>query len=157
MNKLFLFIALLALAMYLPACHTGKKATRKKRQTDSSIVSRPPDTAAMPANTAKITAEKRRLIDSLLPVWRHGIEYKTFAGKARMHYEAGDQKQDFTANIRVQKDNVIWVSATALGGIVQVARSRPQPLASLITPDERAAHDAFIAKELGSEPVWGWS
>ena len=42
-------------------------------------------------------------------------------------------------------------------GIVQVARSRPQPLASLITPDERAAHDAFIAKELGSEPVWGWS
>jgi DNA polymerase-3 subunit epsilon len=42
-------------------------------------------------------------------------------------------------------------------GIVVVARSRPQPLTSLITPDERAAHETFIAKELGSEPVWGWS
>jgi DNA polymerase-3 subunit epsilon len=44
-----------------------------------------------------------------------------------------------------------------IDGIVQVARSRPQPLASLITPDERAAHEAFVAKDLGSEPVWGWS
>jgi DNA polymerase-3 subunit epsilon len=43
-----------------------------------------------------------------------------------------------------------------IDGIVQVARSRPQPLASLITPDERAAHEAFVAKDLGSEPVWGW-
>jgi DNA polymerase-3 subunit epsilon len=41
-------------------------------------------------------------------------------------------------------------------GIVQVARSRPQPLASLITENERAAHDLFVAKDLGSEPVWGW-
>jgi DNA polymerase-3 subunit epsilon len=44
-----------------------------------------------------------------------------------------------------------------IDGIVQVARSRPQPLAPLITEAERAAHDAFVTKDLGTEPVWGWA
>ncbi|MBS0275814.1 MAG: DNA polymerase III subunit epsilon [Proteobacteria bacterium] len=37
-----------------------------------------------------------------------------------------------------------------------VARSRPEPLASLVTPAEREAHETFIAKDLGAEPVWNW-
>lgn len=128
MNKLFLLVVLVVLAAYMPSCRTGKKATHKKRETDTSIVSRPLDTSAIAVKPNKITPEKQQLIDSLMPVWDNEIDFKTFAGKARMHYEAGDQKQDFTANIRVQKDKVIWVSATALGGIVQVARI-------YITPD----------------------
>ncbi|MBI1329013.1 MAG: DNA polymerase III subunit epsilon [Alphaproteobacteria bacterium] len=35
-------------------------------------------------------------------------------------------------------------------------RLRPAPLAPRITPEEEAAHAAFIAKELGDEPVWNW-
>jgi len=38
-----------------------------------------------------------------------------------------------------------------------VARARPQPLPSLVTPAEREAHEAFVAKDLGAEPVWNWN
>lgn len=31
---------------------------------------------------------------------------------------------------------------------------RPEPLPSLITPQERAAHTAFVAKELGEAAIW---
>jgi DNA polymerase-3 subunit epsilon len=34
------------------------------------------------------------------------------------------------------------------------ARQRPTPLAPLITPDELARHAAFVAKELGDNPIW---
>jgi len=37
---------------------------------------------------------------------------------------------------------------------MRVARQRPEPLLSLVTPEEAAAHAAFVAKELGKEPVW---
>ncbi len=128
MNKVFAVIVLAVSVCCLPACRLGKKATQKKRKVDTSIVNHPLDTVAKAIKPGQITAEKQQLIDSLLPIWNREIDYKTFAGKARMHYESGDQKQDFTANIRIQKDKVIWVSATALGGIVQVARI-------YITPD----------------------
>ncbi|HEY7978490.1 MAG TPA: DNA polymerase III subunit epsilon [Rhizomicrobium sp.] len=39
---------------------------------------------------------------------------------------------------------------------VLVARSRPRPLASLVTQAERDAHESFVAKDLGAEPVWNW-
>jgi hypothetical protein len=45
-----------------------------------------------------------------------------------MHYEGKDQSNDFTASFRLKKDSVIWVSVTALGGMVSVARA-------YITPD----------------------
>jgi DNA polymerase-3 subunit epsilon len=38
-----------------------------------------------------------------------------------------------------------------------VARARPEPLASLVTQAERDAHENFVAKELGAEPVWNWN
>ena len=39
---------------------------------------------------------------------------------------------------------------------VLVARNRPQPLVPLVTQAERDAHETFVAKELGAEPVWNW-
>ncbi|MGB8600931.1 MAG: hypothetical protein WCD42_01915, partial [Rhizomicrobium sp.] len=33
-------------------------------------------------------------------------------------------------------------------------RLRPHPLVDRITEDETAAHKAFVAKELGDNPVW---
>ena len=41
--------------------------------------------------------------------------------------------------------------------IVQVARSRPQPLVVIITQEEQDAHIAFVAKELGADAVWSWN
>ena len=38
--------------------------------------------------------------------------------------------------------------------MVETARPRPQPLESLVTAEERAAHAAFIANELGDKTLW---
>jgi hypothetical protein len=59
------------------------------------------------------------------------IAYNTFSGKAQMHFEKKDQNQDFTANVRMQKDKNIWSSIIALG-IAEVARA-------YITPDSLRA------------------
>jgi hypothetical protein len=128
MNKLCATVVLVIAIACLPACKASKQVARKAKSTDTTAVNKPIDTAAIAHKANTLSPEKQLLIDSLMPIWNREIDYKTFAGKARMHYEAGDQKQDFTANIRIQKDKIIWVSATALGGIVQVARI-------YITPD----------------------
>ena len=36
-------------------------------------------------------------------------------------------------------------------------RQRPQPLAPRISESESAAHDAFVASELGGDAVWNWN
>jgi len=38
-----------------------------------------------------------------------------------------------------------------------VPRLRPEPLLPRITPEEIGIHAAFVATELGPEPVWSWS
>ena len=40
---------------------------------------------------------------------------------------------------------------------IRVARARPEPLKPRISEAEVEAHAAFIAKELGANPVWGWA
>jgi DNA polymerase-3 subunit epsilon len=40
---------------------------------------------------------------------------------------------------------------------IRVARIRPEPLGSRISDAEIEAHAAFVAKELGADPVWSWA
>jgi DNA polymerase III subunit epsilon len=40
---------------------------------------------------------------------------------------------------------------------VRVARARPEPLKPRVTEAETEAHKAFVAKELGTDAVWGWA
>lgn len=40
-----------------------------------------------------------------------------FSGKAKVRYNDGDKSQNFTANIRMKKDSIIWISITSLMGI----------------------------------------
>lgn len=49
------------------------------------------------------------------------IQYEWFSGKAKMKYDDGNKSQGFTANIRMRRDSVAWVSITSLMGI-EVAR-----------------------------------
>lgn len=137
MNKLWTGLALLVmLAGGLSSCKTGKKPTRRKVFIDTMTHAGPitvlPDTegAVLIADTAApvLNAEKLQLIETLKPVWQQQIGYTTFEGKAKMHYEGKDQNVDFTTSFRLKKDSVIWVSVTALGGLVPVARA-------CITPD----------------------
>lgn len=45
------------------------------------------------------------------------IDYEWFSGKAKMKFNDGKKTHNFTANIRMRKDSVIWVSVTSLMGI----------------------------------------
>jgi DNA polymerase-3 subunit epsilon len=40
---------------------------------------------------------------------------------------------------------------------VRMARVRPVPLPLRLTEAEREAHAAFVARELGADPVWSWA
>jgi len=124
MNKLRATMTVVLLIIVLPACKVKQKAAQRETLAANKVA----DSITLANKLNQQIATKQALIDSVKPMWNHEIDYKTFAGKAKMHYEAGDQKQDFTANIRIQKDHIIWVFATALGGIVPVARI-------YITPD----------------------
>ncbi|MEI9885587.1 MAG: DNA polymerase III subunit epsilon [Rhizomicrobium sp.] len=45
-------------------------------------------------------------------------------------------------------------SAATAGGEMRAARSRPEPLPPRLSAQEAEAHAAFVAKELGKDPVW---
>ncbi len=58
---------------------------------------------------------------------------------------------------RQRKLSLDPVAAAGAGATVEirVARIRPEPLLPRISAEEAQAHAAFVAKELGKEPVWG--
>jgi hypothetical protein len=131
MNRFILGITLLFIFLSgFTACKTGKKAAHNKVAADTTIRSKPTDTSAIAiAPVTHISStDKKLLIDSIGLLWQKHFTYKTFVGKAKMHYDGGGTNQEFTANFRVKKDSVIWIAITALGGMVQVARI-------YITPD----------------------
>lgn len=144
MNKLLL-IAMLAVLSFSSCDMLKKKPSQKNVSIDSNIAPFPTYNLAEYANGVHVftidsaghiidvedgllNADKKVLIAQLVPIWRNHKEYRTFKGKAKMHYEGGGQKQDFTANIRMKKDSIIWIHITAGMGLVNVARV-------YITPD----------------------
>jgi len=112
----------------------GKKAKTKTKDKTTVVAV---DTAHVqpvlpiqppPSAINDSVASLNRLIADIMPLWKKRISYKTFSGKAKVHFEGPDNKIDFTAHIRLQKDKIIWINVTALGGMVQAARI-------YITPD----------------------
>jgi len=85
----------------------------------SRIMLPQPDTVGNASDTMSLV---RKLIDELTPLWKTRFVYKTFSGKAKVHYEGPDDKQEFTAHFRIRKDSLIWIAITGLGGMVQVGR-----------------------------------
>ncbi len=78
-----------------------------------------PDTLADVPDT---TGMMKKLVDMVSPVFNNRLQYTTFSGKAKVHFESPENKQDFTANIRLKKDSAIWIDITALGGMYHAAR-----------------------------------
>lgn len=95
------------------------------RDTSYKVVVPTPDTSKKAADTS---VALKQMINEATPYWTKRVAYKSFSGKAKMHFEGPDQKQEFTAHIRVRKDSVIWITVTAMSGVVQAARI-------FITPD----------------------
>jgi hypothetical protein len=70
--------------------------------------------------------------------------YHWFTGRSKMDFDNGSMKQSFTANIRMRKDSIIWVSLTGFLGI-EGARI-------LITPDSFKVID-HLNKKVYNKPI----
>lgn len=136
-------VALVICMLFLFSCKIGKQPVRRQvrivtpeKQQRYGLITVdtvpgvtkpvPPSEPTKPAEGN--AAAKQDLINKLTPLWQRQVSFNTFTGKAKCHYAGMGQKNEFTANIRVKKDQIIWINATALGGIVNVARI-------YITPD----------------------
>jgi Domain of unknown function (DUF4292) len=139
MNKYTVSAFLLIVSCCFASCNFFHSITHRKGHVkDSTSVALPVDSTITPHNFAlskdtmgahsEPSAESLALVAGVKPYFTKRLNYKTFKGKAKMHYDGPDQKQEFTAHFRVQKDSIIWINITALSGVVQVARI-------LVTPD----------------------
>jgi len=110
----------------------GKKAKSYgwdtlKSVTDTGHIIGPEPYVFMPLRDTSIkasdtTAKANKLIEQLSPLWKNRLTYNTFSGKAKVHFDGPDTKQEFTAHFRIRRDSVIWIAITGLGGMVPVAR-----------------------------------
>lgn len=75
---------------------------------------------------------KAALLDTII---LHQTNFKTFTTKANTNLSIDDKSYEVTLNIRIKKDELIWISITAVAGI-EVARV-------MITPDSLKVMDRF--------------
>lgn len=126
MNRQIALILLLGIIV-TSGCKVFKKASRRNVSVvDTAVVAQPSDSNVAPKPA--IAPEKLAIINTLSPLWNREFAFNTFSGKAKMHYEGTGMKQEFTSHFRIKRDEAIWISVTAVGGVVQVARI-------LVTPD----------------------
>lgn len=101
--------AAVALAFALPACRSTKKINTAISKKDTAVAviihKNPDDSAAIRAGI-------------LQKVKANHINFTWFNAKVKVDYEGSSgQNKDATANIRIQKDSIIWISLTGLLGI----------------------------------------
>ena len=138
MNRIAGAAILMLMASIFSSCSFMKVVKGKKQKDpDKKVVWTGADTSQVitnitPKDTLKQPAASvinvNPLIEQLKPVWNKRLAYKTFSGKAKMHFESPDNKLEFTGHFRVKRDSAIWINITAIGGVVQAARI-------FITPD----------------------
>jgi hypothetical protein len=107
MKKYSYFIAIILIAAAVTSCRSTKKISEAIQKKDTVAV-----TITMPQreDTAKLVSELIQNID------RNKIEFNTFSAKIRVDYWNNKGKQpDFTANVRIKKDSLIWISIGDLG------------------------------------------
>ncbi|WP_158825286.1 DUF4292 domain-containing protein [Mucilaginibacter lacusdianchii] len=83
--------------------------------------------ARTPANNPIAVNPDAGKISKIKAIQSSQVSFNTFSGKAKTKLNIDGKTNDVTLNIRIQRDQKIWVSITALLGI-EVARA-------LITPD----------------------
>lgn len=139
MNRIVLIWIPVVLLVFA-SCKPGNKLARKNKGVDSTAAVS--DTVAMPLPQTELFDMGEHVVImelpvdsanieptiSLAPILNNSMPFNTFKGKAKMTYSGGGMNQDFTANIRMAKDSIIWIHITAGMGLVNVARI-------LITPD----------------------
>lgn len=81
--------------------------------------------AAPVVNT--VTAEVSNKAESIKAITDNAFGFKTLSAKAKMDFKLNNSSNGANLNLRIRKDEVIWMSITAIAGI-EVARV-------MITPD----------------------
>jgi hypothetical protein len=138
MNRYPLLVLSLCIIFTAPSCTLYRRITGKQKPVpaiDSIGLAR--DTIAIATDSAVVkidttlapvvNPQQPALLSALLPLWSAETPWRTFNGKAKVHYEGKGEDHSLTANIRMEKDKRIWISAIGLG-VFEVARI-------LITPD----------------------
>jgi hypothetical protein len=128
-------------AMFISSCHVvkpffiknKKKEARQEKRVEKKIEKGKIDSAIVKKDLPAILPKFDTVLARKIINYRN-INYKTFQAKTKMHYESGDQKQNFNANFRLEKNTKIWASISGFG--IEVARA-------LITPDSVKAIDRF--------------
>lgn len=147
MNRIVLLVLSILVSCSLPSCKLFKHGTSKKQKARALKNNALADSAvsSIRKNVVADTSDaKKELINNTAAVWGHRTMYRTFSTKAKMHYEGAGKSYDFIANIRMQKDSIIWISVS-IGGLIQVARA-------IVTPDSFKAV-VFVEKQAFQGPV----
>lgn len=118
---------MLASLLLFASCGLFKKGKHSSKKKETPQVVTSVDTVQpVPAPPTPVPTPAPRFskefADKYTPVWKSEINFQSFSGKAKCHFEGRGQNQDFTAHIRVKKNEAIWINVSALGGIVNVAR-----------------------------------
>lgn len=100
---------ILAVIVFLISCRSQKKIQK--------VIATPKDSVVVIVNEPKI--DTLALVkDAIGKMNSYNIEFKTFSAKIKVDYQNSKGKQpDFTANIRMKKDEIIWMSLTGTLGI----------------------------------------
>jgi hypothetical protein len=140
MNKRLIILAISGV-ISTNSCHivkpffikNKKKEARQEKRVEKKIEKGKMDSALVKKELPHIIPKFDTILARKIINYRN-INYKTFQSKTKMHYEAGEQKQNFTANFRLEKNTKIWASISGFG--IEVARA-------IITPDSVKAIDRF--------------
>jgi len=95
-------LSVFIVTIFLFSCRSTKKLQTAVNKKDTVIAVK-----IAPASTDSLKAGK----DLMSKLSTNTIDFKTFSAKIKVQYEdAKGKKPDVTANIRMQKDSVIWIS-----------------------------------------------
>lgn len=118
MNKGLVLLTVASCSLFA-SCSTSKKTVKTKKNNDTTTTVttiQPAMLPVQPTSTATdAAADMSKLISEVEPLWRNRVAYTSFAGKVKVNYAGPGSSRDFSANIRIKKDSVIWATITFLG------------------------------------------
>ena len=100
----------LCTVLVLASCRPAKKVQTIQQAIDKKDTS----SAVVVAAVSKVDSAAM-VKDILQKVGQHKIDFNTFSAKVKVDFEGKDESGEATANIRMRKDSIIWVSLSLLG------------------------------------------
>ncbi len=99
--------------MLFTSCHSSKKA-----QSINEAIQKKDTTQAIVIDTTKAVSDSLSIVKNIIKnLNSNQINFETFSAKVKVDFEGKDASGQGTANIRMLKDSVIWVSLTGPLGI----------------------------------------